>query len=179
MPAAQWQSRFNLDPGTFQTTLVANTLIGRYDARVSAPAGSALASGGDPSSAFITGQFASAIDAYLRDQLHYTSHSAYVLSSGANAAWDYRHDGFGLPDTVPDLATAMTLNPALRVLSVNGYHDLATPFHQTERDLARLGASPNVTIRNYAGGHMTYLDDTSRVAEKADLRAFYQKAVAP
>jgi carboxypeptidase C (cathepsin A) len=59
---------------------------------------------------------------------------------------------------------------------VSGYHDLATPFFQTEEDLARLGANPNVTIRVYPGGHMTYLDDGSRPREKSDLRAFYQQA---
>ena len=60
--------------------------------------------------------------------------------------------------------------------------DLATPFHQTELDLARLGAGPSfglglvsqVTVRNYAGGHMSYLDDSSRAQQKADLAAFYR-----
>jgi hypothetical protein len=39
---------------------------------------------------------------------------------------------------VPDLAAALTLAPTLRVLSISGYHDLATPFRQTELDLARI-----------------------------------------
>ena len=47
-----------------------------------------------------------------------------------------------LPDTIPDLAAALARQPALRVLSLAGYHDLATPFRQTELDLARLGAQP-------------------------------------
>ena len=45
-------------------------------------------------------------------------------------------------------------------------------------DLSRLGATPRVQVRNYDGGHMTYLDDGSRVRMKADLRAFY-RAAAP
>ena len=80
-------------------------------------------------------------------------------------------------DTIPDLATAIAQNPALKVLAVNGYHDVATPFHTTELDLARLGANPNVTVRNYMGGHMTYLDDASRVRMKADLAAWYRSAL--
>jgi carboxypeptidase C (cathepsin A) len=79
---------------------------------------------------------------------------------------------------VPDLAAAMALNPRLRVLALSGYHDLATPFHVTERDLARLGNSPNVVVRNYMGGHMTYLDNASRIAQKADLVQFYQTTLA-
>jgi carboxypeptidase C (cathepsin A) len=55
---------------------------------------------------------------------------------------------------------------------VNGYHDVATPFLTTEQDLARL-ASPNVQVRNYIGGHMTYLTDASRAQMKADLAAWY------
>ena len=71
----------------------------------------------------------------------------------------------------------MALNPGLRVLSLNGFHDLATPYFQTMLDLARLGPTPRISIRNYEGGHMTYLDDGSRVRQKADLRSFYRAAV--
>jgi hypothetical protein len=79
---------------------------------------------------------------------------------------------------VPDLAAALALNPALRVLAVSGYHDLATPFYRTELDLARLGAQPQLSIRNYPGGHMSYLDDTTRVRQKADLAAYYGGTLA-
>jgi hypothetical protein len=72
------------------------------------------------------------------------------------------------------LAAALARNPALKILSLNGYHDLATPFYQTELDLARLGVQPNLAIRHHQGGHMTYLDDISRPLEKADLDAFCQ-----
>jgi hypothetical protein len=61
-------------------------------------------------------------------------------------------------------------HPGLRVLSLAGYHDVATPFRQTELDLARLGAQPTVFTRVYAGGHMTYLDDTSRPAPQGRHR---------
>jgi carboxypeptidase C (cathepsin A) len=111
--------------------------------------------------------------------LQYTNPSSYILLSNAIASWNYSHDGLLLPDTIPDLAAALAQNPKLKVLSVNGYHDLATPFFQTERDLARLGPNPGVQLRFYLGGHMTYLDDGSRVLEKADLAQFYQSAAAP
>ncbi|MED5619428.1 S10 family peptidase [Ideonella sp. BN130291] len=173
-----WQGHFNLDPTTFQVNLLPNDLVGRYDARMAAPKGSALASEGDPSSTFISSQFASAIQSYLRSSLGYSSITGYVTLSDAINTWDFSHDGRALPDTVPDLATALTLNPNLKVLSVSGYHDLATPFFQTELDLARLGGTAAVQLRSYPGGHMTYLDDASRVRERADLQAFYLQAVA-
>ncbi|RQP22503.1 peptidase S10 [Albitalea terrae] len=178
LPASQWVTKLNVDPGTFQFNLVAGKLIGRYDARVSAPTGSALASEGDPSSTFISAQFGAAIGPYLSNTLHYANASSYVTLSNAINTWNFSHDGKGVPDVVPDLAAAMAQNPALKVLSVNGYHDLATPFHQTERDLARLDPNPNIAIKVYDGGHMTYLDDASRVKEGADVRTFYQSLLS-
>ncbi len=173
-----WQSRFNLDPFTYQTSLLPTSLIGIYDGRISAPDGSLLAGGGDPSSTLITDSFAGAIVSYLRDTLRYTSVATYVLLGSAINTWNFSHDGLDLPDTIPDLAAAMAQNPQLRVLSVNGYHDLVTPFHLTELDLARLPAAANVQVRNYAGGHMTYLDDASRPLEKADVAAFVRGTLA-
>lgn len=178
MSLSGWQTRFNLDPGFYQFNLIPGTLIGRYDARVSAPMGSPLTSEGDPSSTFIGASFAQGITSYLASGLQYTNPSSYVLVGNAIDTWVFGHDGELLPDTIPDLAAAMAQNPKLKVLSVNGYHDLATPFFQTERDLARLGPSPNVQLRFYVGGHMTYLDDASRALAKADLVAFYRSALA-
>ena len=96
-----------------------------------------------------------------------------MLLGNAIESWNFSHAGRALPDTVPDIAAALLQNPALRVLVANGYHDLATPFHVTERDMARLGSDARIQVRNYPGGHMSYLDDATRVRQKADLVAFY------
>jgi carboxypeptidase C (cathepsin A) len=172
--AVTWTAQLNLDPDNFRSGLVAGALIGRYDARVSAPSGSTLNREGDPSSTLISAQFAQQITSYLHTTLRYTSASAYVTSSSAINTWDFSHDGQPVPDVIPDLATTLALRPALKVLSLNGYYDLATPFLQTERDLARLGSVPNLTLRYYDSGHMAYLDDAARVKLKQDLRTFYQ-----
>ena len=173
-----WQANFNLDPGTYQFDLIPHELIGRYDARVSAPFGTPLASEGDPSSTLISGSFANEIQGYLQSFVGYSNLSQYVVSSNAISTWNFAHDGQPLPDAIPDLAAAMTLNPALKILSLNGYHDLATPYFQTVLDLSRLGPTSAVEIRFYDGGHMTYLDDTSRPLEKADLRAWYRAVLS-
>ena len=177
LPAAQWQASFNLGPQRYRERLIQGQLIGRYDARMRAPVGSALAAEGDPSSTWIASSFGSAIDAYLRDTLGYRNASTYVLLSNAIQTWDFSHEGRALPDTVPDLAAALAADPALRVLAVSGLHDLATPFNVTETDLARLG-SDRVSVRNYPGGHMSFLDDTTRPRQKADLAAFMAIASA-
>jgi carboxypeptidase C (cathepsin A) len=171
-----WQSQVNLGPGFFQRNLLPGTLLGRYDARVNAPLGSTLSSQGDPSSTFITPSFTSAIATYLLNNLNYSNASVYTVLGNAIDTWDFSHDGMALPDTIPDLAAALAQNTKLQVLSLNGYDDLATPFFQTETDLARLGANPNVTTQFFVGGHMIYLDDTSRPLEKAAVVQLYQRA---
>ncbi|HUR89721.1 MAG TPA: peptidase S10 [Ramlibacter sp.] len=175
LPAVQWTARVNMEPFTYRTHLIPGVMVGRYDARVSAPMSSVLGQG-DPSSNFITAQFNQAIGPYLQQGLGYHNASPYVTGSNAANVWDFRHDGHSLPDVIPDLAATLALRPQLKVLSLSGYHDLATPFFQTDRDLARLGPLPNVVLRYYDGGHMTYLDDTSRVKQKQDLKAFYSGA---
>ena len=176
--AGVWQVDFNLQPGRFQQLLQDGEIIGRYDARMHAPLGSALAAEGDPSSTFLTASFAAGIATTLRDTLRYTNASTYVLLGNAIEQWDFRHAGRVLPDTVPDLGAALVQNPGLQVLAVGGYHDLATPFHVTEQDLARLGTQPRIQLRWYPGGHMSYLDDATRVLQKGDLAGFYKTNAA-
>jgi len=178
MPLFNWQAKFNMDATYFHDNFSPGTVIGYYDARVTAPAGSALAGEQDPSSTFITPSFQQAITQYLGNDLGYTTPSSYVLLGNAINTWNFSHGGRPVPDTIPDLAAAFVRNPRLKVFSANGYHDLVTPFYQTELDIARFGVNPNIVMRFYVGGHMTYLDDAARVQEKADLAQFYQSALA-
>jgi carboxypeptidase C (cathepsin A) len=172
----QWMANFNMNPEYYRINLQPGTLSGRYDARVTLPNNSAPGQEIDPSDVLIGPSFAQRLQQYLSGTLGYTTPSTYTMLSNAIGSWNFSHDGASLPDTVPDLASAMAQNPRLKVLAVNGYHDLATPFHTTERDLARLN-NPNVRVINYVGGHMTYLENASRRAMKADLAEFYRSAL--
>ncbi|MCE9660715.1 MAG: peptidase S10 [Burkholderiales bacterium] len=171
-PLDAWTGNVDLDPGTFRSRLVGGQLLGRYDARIAAPFGSVLASEGDPSSTVITAPFAAAARSLFVNELNYDATATYAMASNAINSWNFSHDGRPLPDTIPDLAAAMALHPALRTLSISGYHDLATPFRQTELDLARIAGPAGLSVRVYPGGHMTYLDDGSRVRLKADVAAW-------
>lgn len=173
VPASRWQTNLNYGPDAFATELVPGQLLGRYDARVSGAVGSAVAADGDPSLTVVNGAFNNAMHSYLNGTLKYSAASTYVTFNNIIETWNFSHDGKQVPDTIPDLAAAINLNPAMKVLAQSGYHDLATPFYQTELDLQRLGANPNIVIRNYASGHMIYLDDAARRAQKADLVQFY------
>jgi carboxypeptidase C (cathepsin A) len=176
--SATWSSSFNLSPTQFQAALLPGRITGLYDGRMSAAVGSALASEGDPSSTFITGSFATQMASYLSNQLRYTNASTYVLLSNAINSWNFSHAGRPLPDTVPDLAAALAFDAKLTVLAELGEHDLVTPFHVTELDLARLALPARVQPHTYVGGHMSYLDDGTRPLQKTDLSAFYAAALA-
>ncbi len=173
LTSSNWLNSPLLGPTQFRSLLKPQQLLGRYDARVIAPVGSALASEGDPSSTASTPAFTNAIAAYLTE-LKYQPAVAYEMSNDAAInAWGWQHDGNALPDVIPDLATALTLKPSLKVMAVLGYHDLATPFHQTELDLERLGSAPaGLQVKRYVGGHMTYLDDSVRPTLATDIRTF-------
>jgi carboxypeptidase C (cathepsin A) len=174
--AASWNARFGMDYERFRHELIANTVLGIYDGRMAAQIGTPLAAADDPSNSYVAPAFSSQINTMLPNDLGYRNGTTYLLASNAIASWNFSHDSLPYPDVVPDLATALVLNPNLKVLSVGGWHDLITPFHQTELDLGRLPAGSPVTNAFQSGGHMTYLDDLSRPLMKADLVAFYASA---
>jgi carboxypeptidase C (cathepsin A) len=80
-----------------------------------------------------------------------------------------------------DLADAMRKNPRLKVFSVNGLFDLATPFFITEYDLAHMELEPklrgNIEFAYYHSGHMIYLNVDALKQLKVDLAGFYSRAV--
>jgi carboxypeptidase C (cathepsin A) len=172
--ATVWRNQFNLRPNVYREVLLPGQLLGRYDARITGAVNGPLARDGDPSLTVINAPFVTGMNELLAQQLNYRSASGYASFSNAINHWQWQHDGRNLPDAIPDLAAAMLLNPRLRVLSLNGWHDLATPFRQTMQDLGRLGARPTIQAHHVAGGHMTYLDDAARRAQRAVLGDFYR-----
>jgi carboxypeptidase C (cathepsin A) len=64
----------------------------------------------------------------------------------------------------------------LKVLVLNGYYDLATPFSATEYVMSHLGVPPEVSARismkYYPAGHMIYVNPPSIVRIKSDVDAF-------
>ncbi|MHB8303674.1 MAG: S10 family peptidase [Acidobacteriaceae bacterium] len=168
--------------------------LGRYDARFEGIDMDAVGEVPtyDPSSAGITGAFVAAFHSYLADELQYTTDDIYhVTAHGPNFRWDWKHtppDGSGgrgreqVPDVALDLGAAMRQNPHLQLFSANGYFDLATPFFQTEYDIAHMELDPtlrkNIRFGYYPSGHMIYLNADALKQLKGDLAQFYSTAVA-
>uniref|UniRef100_E6PZ50 Carboxypeptidase C n=1 Tax=mine drainage metagenome TaxID=410659 RepID=E6PZ50_9ZZZZ len=167
--------------------------LGRYDARFEGIDMDAVGEVPtyDPSSTGITGAFIAAFYSYLADELKYTTDDIYhVTAHGPDFQWDWKHtppDGSGgngrelVPDVALDLGAAMRQNPHLQLFSANGYFDLATPFFQTEYDIAHMELDPtlrkNIRFGYYPSGHMIYLNVEALKQLKGDLAQFYSTAV--
>ncbi len=200
--SAQYIKEANLrvSPARFRKELLRDqrAILGRYDARFEGTDIDAAGEtpGYDPSDAGIEGAFVTALHDYLDRELKYTSDETYYPSGpGVNQSWDHTHrlgsaaqtggqgGGQGMRDAcvAGDLADAMRKNPRLRVLSLNGLYDLATPFFITENDLAHIELEPklrsNIEFAYYPSGHMVYLNVDALKQLKVDLAAFYSKAV--
>lgn len=180
MPADTWASDFGMTNADFRTLLVPGSVLGRTDARVIVPASSPLAANGvDPANAMMNAVNFNAFTNYVTGELGYTNGSPYDGLDITFTTWPPSHGGQPVPDFIPDLAAAIARSPQLPVLAMTGHYDLATPFHQTELDLARLGTSASVAIRHYAAGHDLFLDNAARPLMKADLATFYDQALTP
>jgi carboxypeptidase C (cathepsin A) len=163
-------------------------IIGRIDSRYLGTEADAAGGGTtyDPQASSITGAFVGAANDYLLRDLGYRTPLTYRPNNYAAIGddWDLTHKSADGPqqiaDTSVDLAAAMRANPRLKVLSVNGLYDLATPFFGADYELGHMALEPqiaaNVRYTYYPSGHMMYIDPPSARQLKADLAAFYASA---
>lgn len=194
------EANLRVSPARFRKELLRDQrmIVGRYDARFEGTDVDAAGEtpGYDPADTGISSAFVSAFHDYLDRELKYTSSETYLPSGpGINQAWDHSHrlgsevpaggGGGGQPMrdayVAGDLADAMRKNPRLRVFSVNGLYDLATPFFITEFDLAHVELEPklrsNIEFAYYPSGHMIYLNLDALKQFKSDAAAFYSRAM--
>ncbi len=188
--------KLRIDMEAFRRELLKDKVevIGRFDGRFIAPDSVRAATGAfdpatdDPATQGVSSAYLSTFQDYLAGDLCYTSDTPYLPLNNMTVepAWDWHHKAPGFddvqttPNTALDLAAAMRFNPQMKLLSMNGLYDLATPFFATENDLAHMLLTPtlkaNVHLTYYASGHMTYVDAKALHAMKADLAKFYASA---
>jgi carboxypeptidase C (cathepsin A) len=163
--------------------------VGRYDSRYEGIDADDAGEGPeyDASDTGHYGAYISSLHGYLSEELGYKTDMEYLPSApGANQSWDWHHRPPGQggafraqqqPDVVIDLGAAMRENPHLKVFSLNGWYDMATPFFQTEYDLNHMMIDPslrgNVRFAYYPSGHMVYLNPDALKQLKADVAKFY------
>ena len=105
------------------------------------------------------------------------------VPSGMARPWNWdrsrRRGGFGrgsAPNVAPDLARALTRNPRLEVLLVNGIYDLATPYFAAVWTMDNLNLPPdlrdNIERADFAAGHMMYVEESLLEQWRRTLSAF-------
>jgi carboxypeptidase C (cathepsin A) len=187
-------SNLRVQPNRFQRELLRDRhqVIGRIDSRYVGTEPDNVGEGADydPQGSAITGAFVGALNDYLFRDLGYKTPLVYRPNNygaiyGGDSGWEFTHKGPDgqqqIADTSVDLASAMRQNPRMKVLSVNGYYDLATPFHGAEFEFKHLALEPqlqaNIRYTFYPAGHMMYTDPVSARQLKSDLASFYESAM--
>ncbi|MEO5590895.1 MAG: hypothetical protein ABIR15_22555 [Chitinophagaceae bacterium] len=166
--------------------------IGRLDARYKGISQDLLGeyAFSDPADNAISPAFISTFMNYYTTELKVSKEKTYNPGaySFPDFKWDWKHarsNGFfgeaASPSTGPDLANAMSLNPQLKILVLNGLFDLATPFYGTEYTFDHLGLDKklknNIIMKYYEAGHMMYINNASAAAFKKDVAAFIVDAI--
>jgi carboxypeptidase C (cathepsin A) len=184
-------NNLRVDPSRFRKELLRDQgrIVGRLDSRFtgSDPDRAGEAADYDPQDKAITGAWTAMINDYLFRDLGYRTPLTYRPNNSAVfPLWDWKHStGQGraqmAADTRVDLAAAMRENPNLKLLSLNGLFDLATPFAGAEYDIGHMELGPverqNIRYTYYPSGHMIYIDPVSAQKLKADLASFYASAM--
>jgi carboxypeptidase C (cathepsin A) len=160
--------------------------LGRLDSRFAGTSFDLLGedSDYDPLTAAIGAPFTAAFLDYLHSDLKFGQGRTYdILNEQVSTLWDFKHRVPGLPfplplpDTGYDLGHAMGYNPNLRVLALNGYYDLATPFLATEYMMSHLpiekAQQSRIQMKYFEAGHMMYLHEPSLKQLKEAVAAFY------
>lgn len=159
-------------------------IAGRIDSRFIGPSVNPLGESMDYDPFFpaVGPAFTAAFMDYMYNVLEFGNGEEYQFSGGTSN-WDWKHAppgnrGWATPwaDLRPDLAMALTMNPGLHLLVLQGYYDLATPALATKHDIEHLDISPGtrerVQIEYFEAGHMMYLHAPSMEKFRDDLVTF-------
>jgi len=174
-----------IDVPTFTKELLLDRklITGRLDGRFSSP------NPGDerfydPTSAAILPPYTSAFNNYLRTELNYKSDMPYrvfAYDQPGFQTWEWGNAEKGFPSTAGGLRSAMIKNPYMKVLVMEGYYDLATPFAAANWTMDHLNLDAqfrqNVSYATYNAGHMVYIDRAEHNKMKKDLVDFMEKCL--
>ena len=136
----------------------------------------------DPLFPAVSPAYTAAFLDYIHNDLNFGKDMDYSVLTGLFGKWKWKHSAPNgerqfIVNTSVDLAHAIGLNPYLKVLVMQGYFDLATPFLATEYTFSHMNLNKqlqsNVEIKYYKAGHMMYIHKPSLEKMKQDLDGFY------
>ncbi len=174
-----------IDVPTFTKELLLDQKLvaGRLDGRFSSPDPDADRFY-DPTGAAILPPYTSAFNNYLRTELNYKSDMPYrvfAYDEPGFQKWEWGSAVEGFPSTAGGLRSAMIKNPYMKILVMEGFYDLATPFAAANWTMDHLDLGPqfrqNVSYATYNSGHMVYIDRAEHDKMKKDLVDFMAKCL--
>jgi len=176
--------RINVQKFTHYLLIDQKLRVGRLDGRYTGPDPNGLLDTPfyDPTGAATGPPFTSVFNNYLRTELGYKVDMPYNVRAprGPNDTWDWGSAGQGFPDTASALRQAIVKNPYLKVLVMEGYYDLATPYYAANYTVDHLNLPEkyrsNISFATFDSGHMVYLPADGLKRMKADQAAFVGKA---
>ena len=142
----------------------------------------------DPQSSSISPAYITGFLHYFYNDLKVNKKLTYATTAGTREGfkWDWNHAGnmrWGTSAAIHtgiDMATAMTKDPSMKVLILNGYYDAATVFYGVEHTIEHLGLPKvirdNIIMKYYEAGHMMYTHQPSLEKFKKDVSEFIQSS---
>jgi carboxypeptidase C (cathepsin A) len=116
---------------------------------------------------------------YVRNDLGYKTDMPYyvfALGEGLWRHWDWGSAVKGFPDTATALREAMVKDPYLKVMVLEGYYDLATPYYAADYVINHLDLPANfrknISVETYDSGHMAYVNEQALGKMKQDTVRF-------
>ena len=175
--------RIDVPTFTHELLLDQKLVVGRLDGRFSSPD-----PGGDhfydPTGSALLPPYTSAFNNYLRTELNYKSDMPYrvfAYDQPGFQKWEWGNAVEGFPSTAGGLRSAMIKNPYMKILVMEGYYDLATPFTAANWTMDHLDLGPqsrqNISYATYGSGHMVYVDRAEHDKMKKDLVEFMEKCL--
>ncbi|MFZ9503737.1 MAG: S10 family peptidase [Cyclobacteriaceae bacterium] len=191
LSADYWlKASLRVEAGEFYQELLRHegNTVGRLDSRYKGINQDLLSQDADydPQSLAISPAYISGFLNYFYNDLKVNKKLLYATTAGTRQGfkWDWKHDGnirwgtIGAINSGIDMAQALSRDPNMKVLILNGYYDVATVFYGVEHSINHLGLTApiknNIIMKYYEAGHMMYTHQPSLEKFRKDVAEFIQ-----